>query len=492
MITLRQINNYADKIGNKTSIIDDNHSLTWKDYATLVDQRSKQLASLVTKDATALVWTDPTIDLIICASALATLGIPWVGLSPSESENSCRQKASILNPSIVIDLPGCRPIIHPRATLITNEYFSCDFPESESLAHYKQPKFRSFGFTSGTSGQPKLAVRTESFENRRLSTMQRFFHFTPDDTFLETIPIAHASGHGWIRTLLASGASIRLTKETTSKNISEIIINERITTSLMVPPTLNSVIKFFEECRRKPTSIRWILTGGRHITNDLVSRSEKVFGRDALHLYYGTTETGVNTLAFPSDLQHSPTSAGRPFDGNKIKILDDNKKPISSGPGRISICSYMNFSGYTSGPGDTIDIDGDSYVITTDRGFIDDDKRLHILSRQDGVSEKTNIPLVEIESNITDLSGISESAALLIRENSEKSPTLNVFVVPSKKTHIDISGVHSSIIKTLRDSCHSCVAVKVIPISRIPYGETGKVDARKLAELFPRHEEGVS
>lgn len=125
----------------------------------------------------------------------------------------------------------------------------------------------------------------------------------------------------------------------------------------------------------------------------------------------------MNTLAFPSDLQHSPTSAGRPFDGNKIKILDDNKKPISSGPGRISICSYMNFSGYTSGPRDTIDINGDSYVITTDRGFIDDDKRLHILSRQDGVSEKTNIPLVEIESNITDLSGISESAALLIRED---------------------------------------------------------------------------
>ncbi len=80
-------------------------------------------------------------------------------------------------------------------------------------------------------------------------------------------------------------------------------------------------------------------------------------------------ETGVNALAEPCDLITNPTSVGRAYDGNKIKVVDQNGNVLPNHQvGRIAISSYMNMDGYGNQDSEYVVINDDKYLITAETG----------------------------------------------------------------------------------------------------------------------------
>ena len=50
-----------------------------------------------------------------------------------------------------------------------------------------------------------------------------------------------------------------------------------------------------------------------------------------LHEYYGATETGVNTFITPEEIRERPSSVGKAFADNDLKIFDENGNEVPDG-----------------------------------------------------------------------------------------------------------------------------------------------------------------
>jgi len=127
-----------------------------------------------------------------------------------------------------------------------------------------------------------------------------------------------------------------------------------------------------------------------------------------VHEYYGTTETGVNTLLDPKDTFYRQGSVGREFEGNEIAILDHNNMPIPvSVTGRIAIHSYMNMEDYLNANADFIDIDGKKFLLTSDYGYKNSDGYLFVIQRAQGSTDHV-YNFYAIENDIFNLCYVSD------------------------------------------------------------------------------------
>src|SRR5207302_11155492 len=81
-------------------------------------------------------------------------------------------------------------------------------------------------------------------------------------------------------------------------------------------------------------------------------RTIAYFG-ECLYEFYGATETGVNLILRPEEQLKKPGSAGRVVDGQEMRLLDDDGRPVPDGqPGEIWVRSewlatYFNRSDAT-------------------------------------------------------------------------------------------------------------------------------------------------
>lgn len=281
MISLTQIESLASRHPQRPAVRDDARTLTWQQYRDAVRVEVRKMShALPHADEVVLAWAEPSVEYVVAASALTTLGIPQVAVMPSDPYGAVQVKSEILRPTAVLDLGGEQPV--PAEVRVVTRALLDSFGEERAPQVPVRPVL-GFGFTSGTSGPPKLVVRHTSGEVRRRATMTALFGFTCDDSFLVTVPLAHASGHGWVRTLLAEGACIRLTAAMDGASLRRIVGEERITTSLMVPPVLAEYLDALEAAPSvEPQPLRWVLTGGRHLSQSLVARAHRLLGADVL------------------------------------------------------------------------------------------------------------------------------------------------------------------------------------------------------------------
>ena len=96
-------------------------------------------------------------------------------------------------------------------------------------------------------------------------------------------------------------------------------------------------------------SLRIIALSGSALSPDLAERTMDLFG-DIVYNLYGSTEVAYATIATPEDMRAAPGTVGRPPQGTRIKLFDENDKEVPQGEsGRIFVGSSMQFEGYTGG-----------------------------------------------------------------------------------------------------------------------------------------------
>src|SRR5262249_14797295 len=93
-------------------------------------------------------------------------------------------------------------------------------------------------------------------------------------------------------------------------------------------------------------SLRVVFTGGAPLSGPLAIAFMDRYG-DILYNFYGATETGLVTLADPSDLRAAPGTIGRAVPGNDIRLLGDGKRDVSPGEvGELYVKSKLVVAGY--------------------------------------------------------------------------------------------------------------------------------------------------
>src|SRR5690606_240970 len=132
------------------------------------------------------------------------------------------------------------------------------------------------------------------------------------------------------------------------------------------------VHKMLQENREAMQSLKCIASGGAELNPKLVKRVAGELGPVLFNLY-GTSETGLNTIAGPVDLAMSAKTIGKAIDGVTIRIMDADGRimPI----GEIGQLHIKNRGAVSASSG--------SWIATGDLGYSDKQNYYFLAGRTD-------------------------------------------------------------------------------------------------------------
>ncbi|WP_454019585.1 AMP-binding protein [Azospirillum sp. Marseille-Q6669] len=499
MIPLSRIEEIAASRADLAAIVAGSETLSWRQYADAVRDAAEGLAGAVALDElrTVAFLSHNCAELVVAAAA-ATLKTTLCGLDYSLPQSALAELLERIEADLLIVSSGfladrginVRTLAAGRAVVDLDNRLPGATPYAAFAglaAGRRAPNaparpFRAISFTSGTSGTPKPVIRTASFDARRFAYFTARYGFSSADRHLATIPLYHAAGGGWARLFLQLGATLVLAPPDDPVETAELIRREWITSSTMTPPILSGVLREVARGRARvtPNQLRFVLVGGKHFPAPAKQEALQVLG-PVVYEYYGTTETGVNTIAEPADLLTHPASVGRVYDGNRILILDPERKPVPAGiVGSVAIASYMNMDTYLGAPANRVQIDGERYLITSEAGYLDEDGRLYLLNRSQGAD---SVNLYALENAIRHIRGV-EDVALLRRSGAGPVAVDCAVVLKASAGATAAEEVRTRAAEVLRRE--RIALARFEPLDQIPYSPSGKVRAAALEEAIGR------
>ena len=213
-------------------------------------------------------------------------------------------------------------------------------------------------YTSGTTGQPKGAVREFDADKMAalgevIADMLGRLRFGPSGVHLMVCPNYHAAPPFYANFTLALGGRVVIASRFDAENTLALIAAEKVTSTFMVPTMLHRIAALPTEIRARydTGSLRAVISGGAPFPATLKRPVIEAFGEDVLFDMYGSTETGNVTLLEPGDHESKPGSVGRPLKGVAVRILDTDGRQLPAGErGEIYIRSPMTVSGYHRNP----------------------------------------------------------------------------------------------------------------------------------------------
>ncbi len=252
--------------------------------------------------------------------------------------------------------------------------------------------------TSGTTGTPKGAPRSEVGSINSLGALLERVPFRTGEVTYIAPPFFHALGFANLSIALSFGSKIVCRRRFDAEEFLTGIAAHRATTSVVVPAMLQRTLALGAEriAEFDTSSVRIIFCGGSQLPGVTATETLDVFG-DVLYVLYGSTEVSYASITVPDDHRAAPTTVGKPTLGTFVRLLDEEGREVSQGQtGRIFVSNGMEFEGYTDGQSKEV-IAG--LMSSGDVGHFDAAGRLFIDGRDDDmiVSGGENVFPQEVE-----------------------------------------------------------------------------------------------
>jgi fatty-acyl-CoA synthase len=342
-------------------------------------------------------------------------------------------------------------------------------------------------YTSGTTGKPKGAVR--KFPEDQMWAILRFIAETPmrvDDVHLVACPLYHSTGFGFLAMNGVLGATSVLMDEFRPETFLELVARHGVTTTALVPTMIHRVLGLGSEkiAAYDTRTLGAIFSLAAPLPGPLSLEAMDRFG-DVLFNCYGSTETGLVTIAKPADLRAAPGTIGRPVPGNEIRLLGDDGCEVAPGQvGELYARNDMLVAGYHNDPEATAASYKDGFFSVGDLARRDRDGRYFIEGRKRDmiISGGVNVYPAEVEAALEAHSEVAEVAVVGI-EDPDWGERVRAFVVRRPGSKVDEGA--------LRTWCRERLSGPKVPrdyvfLENLPRNPTGKVLKRELRSVsFP-------
>ena len=336
--------------------------------------------------------------------------------------------------------------------------------------------------TSGTTGAPKGAPRSEAGIGAAVSLMSRLPLRYGWRTHIAA-PLFHTWGFAHLALSMLLGSTVVLRRRFDPEACLEAVTDERCDSLVVIPVMLQRILALPQETLERyplPT-LKVTAASGSSLPGDLALDWMDTFG-DNLYNIYGSTEVAYASIATPRDLREAPTSAGKPPWATVVKILDPDGREVPTGEsGRIFVGNGMLFEGYTAGPGAEVEskevVDG--LMSSGDVGRFDEHGRLYVEGRDDEmiVSGGENVFPQEVEDCLSRHEGVVEVAAIGV-DDDQFGKRLKAFVVVGE------GGPDEDELKdwVKQNLARYKVPREIVFLDELPRNATGKILKRELAE----------
>ena len=207
-------------------------------------------------------------------------------------------------------------------------------------------------YTSGTTGKPKGAIRSNAGNMMIALATSLEFEFGESDTALLVMPMCHANSLYFMMTFLYLGATITIDDKQSfdPEDLLRTFSKDKITFTSLVPTHYIMMLGLSSEIKEKydVSSISKLLISSAPARKDTKLAILDYFKNSKLFELYGSTEAGWVTLLRPDEQLIKLGSVGREWAGSgAIKILDADGHEVDDGEvGELfSRTSYV-FEGY--------------------------------------------------------------------------------------------------------------------------------------------------
>lgn len=235
-------------------------------------------------------------------------------------------------------------------------------------------------YTSGTTGAAKgVCITHESLIAHTKALVDETLQLTEEDRILGALPLSHS--YGIRMTLLVpfcAGASTVFIPKFSPTRTLTLCSAHRITWLPGVPTMFIAWAN--EQTQPTPPSLRWCLSAGAPLAEDVRLRAEERLGVP-VRQGYGLTEATFTAINAPPDIA-VPGSSGRPVAGVEVRIADDFGEELPRGAhGEVLIRGQNVMAGYLDDKLATAHVMRGNWLHTGDIGFVDEQGRLTIVDR---------------------------------------------------------------------------------------------------------------
>ena len=295
-------------------------------------------------------------------------------------------------------------------------------------------------YTSGTTGAPKGVPPVD----RASADPQRLLRYgasvgkvppTPDQAqVLMSLPVHHGAGPAAATSACAKGGTAILLDPFDAEEALRLIDEHRVQVWTAVP-TMCLRIQALPEAvldRHDLSSITALNVGAAAVPFSLKTWIMERLG-PVLWEAYGCSEAGMISFISPEDQLAKPGSSGRPYDGVRIDIIDEDWNRLPAGAtGEIAVNTPVVLKNYLGRDALGEDTVRDGFYRTGDVGHIDEDGHLFITDRIKDmiVAGGVNVYPAEVEKAILEHPAVVDCAVIGIpHEDFGEQPL--AFIVPA-------------------------------------------------------------
>jgi acyl-[acyl-carrier-protein]-phospholipid O-acyltransferase/long-chain-fatty-acid--[acyl-carrier-protein] ligase len=350
-------------------------------------------------------------------------------------------------------------------------------------------------FTSGSTGQPKGVMLTESNIGSNVEAIEAVIRLTPDDVLVGILPFFHSFGYTvtlWtVMTIDLKG--VYHFSPLDAKQIGKLCKTHGGTVFLVTPTFLRT---YTRRCAKEEfASLDVVVAGAEKLPREVTDAFEEKFGVRPVE-GYGTTElsplvsANIPPSRSPGDSQLDcrEGSVGRPVPGVSAKITDlDTGEELSAGQtGMLWIKGPNVMKGYLGRDDLTAEVVKDGWYMTGDVALVDEDGFIHITGRQSRFSKIGGemVPHIRVEEALARAIGPSEEGEMQVAvtavSDERKGERLIVLHTAIDKTPGELrkalvdEGLPNIYVPS-EDSFHQ--------VDEVPVLGTGKLDLRGIKAI---------
>ena len=334
-------------------------------------------------------------------------------------------------------------------------------------------------YTSGTTARPKGVECSHGAFLECCRCMQA--ELVSGGLGLCTTPMMHIAALAMVVASIYCGAAIVLLPGFDPGAILDAIERYRCTYTVSLPALLQFIV---EEQARKPRDVRsldTVLVGGDSVPHSLQSRFQELFGIP-LQEFYGMTEGGFIAVNPRHSIREG--SMGIPLSIVQVRIVDPAGRDVPEGePGEVVLRSPIACRRYWNDPETTADLLRDGWLHTGDLARRDAEGHLWFQGRakQIIVRAGSNISPQEVEAAIYQHPAVREAGVVGLPDPVYGEAVVAFVALRRAASAGDELEIREFTRERLADYK---TPERILFLSELPKGLTGKVDRRALKEML--------
>jgi len=287
-------------------------------------------------------------------------------------------------------------------------------PETEPALAGSDDDLLFIMYTSGTTGLPKGVMQSHRTVFAAITNMMATNEAGIGETTLLSLPMFHVGALAPAFQSIYSAARLIITRGFDPVKSWEIIRDEKITSTLLVPAMLQAMKAVFDPSKHDASSMRSMVSGAAPVPVSMI----EAFAEMGIEInqVYGMTETcGPGCLILGEDAAARPGSTGKGYFYTDVRITAPDGSECPPGvSGEVCMRAPNNMVGYWNRPEATAEALVDGWLHSGDVGVADADGFVTIVERLKDmlISGGENVYPAEIENVLLAHPGVADAAVI--------------------------------------------------------------------------------